>query len=37
MNHSFLIKPDLDESYPVIEYGKGIYLVDKEGKKYLDA
>jgi adenosylmethionine-8-amino-7-oxononanoate aminotransferase len=34
---SFLIKPVLDETYPVIEYGKGIFLFDKEGKKYLDA
>ncbi len=27
----------LDEVYPVIDYGKGVYLVDIEGKKYLDA
>lgn len=37
MDHSFLIKPLLDETYPVIDYGKGIYLFDMEGKKYLDA
>ncbi|CAH2717511.1 putative aminotransferase [Neobacillus rhizosphaerae] len=37
MEKSFLIKPVLDETYPVIEYGKGIFLFDKEGKKYLDA
>lgn len=34
---SFLIKPMLDEDYPVIDYGKGVYLFDMEGKKYLDA
>ncbi|MGG1674673.1 aspartate aminotransferase family protein [Neobacillus sp. NRS-1170] len=37
MERSFLIKPMLDETYPVIDYGKGVYLFDKEGKKYLDA
>ncbi|WP_223593235.1 aspartate aminotransferase family protein [Neobacillus bataviensis] len=37
MVRSFLIKPMLDETYPVIDYGKGVYLFDKEGKKYLDA
>jgi len=37
MDHSFLIKPMLDDTYPVIDYGQGIYLFDKDGKKYLDA
>ena len=37
MEQSFLIKPMLDETYPVIDYGKGVYLYDIEGKKYLDA
>lgn len=37
MVHSFLIKPMLDEEYPVIDYGNGIYLFAKDGKKYLDA
>ncbi len=37
MKHSFLIKPVLDEIYPVIDYGKGIYLFDDKGKKYIDA
>lgn len=37
MERSFLIKPILDEVYPVIDYGKGVYLFDMEGKKYLDA
>lgn len=27
----------LDEIYPVINYGKGVYLYDMDGKKYLDA
>ncbi|MGG5253921.1 aspartate aminotransferase family protein [Neobacillus sp. SM06] len=37
MSRSFLIKPMLDEVYPVIDYGKGVYLYDKAGNKYLDA
>ena len=37
MKPSYLIKPALDESYPEIDYGKGVYLYDKDGKKYLDA
>lgn len=37
MEQSYLIKPMLDEIYPVIDYGKGVYLFDMEGKKYLDA
>ncbi|GHH98306.1 aspartate aminotransferase family protein [Neobacillus kokaensis] len=37
MKRSFLIKPVLDEMYPVIDYGKGVYLFDMDGKKYLDA
>jgi adenosylmethionine-8-amino-7-oxononanoate aminotransferase len=37
MKPSYLIKPVLDETYPEIDYGKGVYLFDKKGKKYLDA
>ncbi|WHY65393.1 aspartate aminotransferase family protein [Neobacillus sp. SuZ13] len=37
MDHSFLIKPMLDDIYPVIDYGQGSYLFDMDGKKYLDA
>jgi adenosylmethionine-8-amino-7-oxononanoate aminotransferase len=37
MKQSYLIKPILDEDYPVIDYGKGVYLYDIEGKEYLDA
>jgi adenosylmethionine-8-amino-7-oxononanoate aminotransferase len=36
MVHSRLIKPILDEAYPVISHGKGIYLYDTNGKKYVD-
>lgn len=27
----------LEAVYPVIDYGKGVYLYDKDGKEYLDA
>ncbi|MEH7307725.1 aspartate aminotransferase family protein [Neobacillus drentensis] len=37
MDHSSLIKPVLNENYPVIDYGQGVYLFDMDGKKYLDA
>ncbi|MBI0576011.1 aspartate aminotransferase family protein [Neobacillus cucumis] len=37
MERTYLIKPMMDEIYPVIDYGKGVYLYDLEGKKYLDA
>jgi adenosylmethionine-8-amino-7-oxononanoate aminotransferase len=37
VSQSYLIKPMLNEEYPVIDYGKGVYLFDKDGKKYLDA
>jgi adenosylmethionine-8-amino-7-oxononanoate aminotransferase len=37
MEKSFLIKPILDEIYPMVDYGKGVYLYDTNGKKYLDA
>ena len=37
MGQSYLIKPILDATYPVIDYGQGIFLYDKAGKKYLDA
>lgn len=36
MEHSFLIKPILDLEYPVIDNGKGVFLFDQAGKKYLD-
>ena len=37
MKRSKLIKPLLEEHYPVIDYGKGIFLYDSAGKEYLDA
>lgn len=37
MNKTHVIKPLLDDDYPVISYGKGIYLYDQDGKKYIDA
>ncbi|WP_408640720.1 aspartate aminotransferase family protein [Salipaludibacillus keqinensis] len=33
---SYLIKPFLDQEYPIADYGKGIYLYDNEGKEYID-
>lgn len=33
----YVLRGDWQVNYPVIDYGKGIYLFDKEGKKYLDA
>lgn len=36
MTHSHLIKPLLNEEYPMIAYGRGVYLFDMNGKKYLD-
>ncbi|MFY4776856.1 aspartate aminotransferase family protein [Metabacillus sp. RGM 3146] len=37
MPASYLIKPILDESYPMVSHGKGVYLYDMHGKDYLDA
>ncbi|WP_338447915.1 aspartate aminotransferase family protein [Niallia oryzisoli] len=37
MKRSYLIKPMLDEDYPIIDFGKGVYLYDIEFKEYLDA
>ncbi|KUP06483.1 hypothetical protein Q75_08110 [Bacillus coahuilensis p1.1.43] len=36
MSNSFLIKPLLGYDYPTIEYGKGIFLYDSDGKEYVD-
>ncbi|BCE15013.1 hypothetical protein RSC3_02369 [Bacillus paralicheniformis] len=33
---SFLLKPDLHASYPVVQYAKGSWIVDNSGKRYLD-
>ena len=37
LNQSSLIKPTLGVSYPMISYGKGVFLYDQSGKDYLDA
>lgn len=31
-----VIKPDFSADYPMVSYGKGIYLYDVNGKSYLD-
>jgi len=36
-NKSFVFHRRLNYQYPVITHGKGIYLFDKQGKKYIDA
>ena len=36
MNRDYLIKPLLGQHYPMISHGKGVYLFDKEGKRYID-
>ena len=36
MQQSYLIKPVLDIEYPTIDYGKGVYLYDKNNKDYID-
>ncbi len=35
--HSMAICPDMNKTYPKIEFGKGVYLFEKNGKRYLDA
>ncbi|PMC34869.1 aspartate aminotransferase family protein [Bacillus sp. UMB0899] len=36
MKRSLLIKPSMKEEYPTVTHGEGIYLYDKEGKRYID-
>lgn len=36
MDRTYLIKPLLDGEYPTIDCGRGIYLFDVKGNKYLD-
>lgn len=33
---SMVVCPDMNKVYPKIQYGKGIYLFDDKGKRYLD-
>ena len=37
MKREHLIKPVLDHHYPTIQYGKGVFLYDDQGKAYMDA
>ncbi|MGN1387065.1 MAG: aspartate aminotransferase family protein [Bacillus sp. (in: firmicutes)] len=37
MKASSLIKPLLHHTYSMIDYGKGVFLFDEDGKDYLDA
>lgn len=37
MSREHLIKPVLKRKYPVVQSGKGVFLYDREGKRYLDA
>lgn len=37
MKREHLIKPVLDRRYPTVQYGKGVFLFDEQGKAYLDA
>ena len=36
MNRDHLIKPILEAEYPMVKYGKGVYLYDQDNKKYID-
>lgn len=36
MKRSLLIKPSMDEEYPTVTHGEGIYLFDKDGRRYID-
>jgi adenosylmethionine-8-amino-7-oxononanoate aminotransferase len=37
MPREHLIKPLLGRRYPAVQYGKGVFLYDTDGKAYLDA
>ncbi|KRF04831.1 hypothetical protein ASG89_21260 [Paenibacillus sp. Soil766] len=36
MKREHVIKPVMDHHYPTIQYGKGVYLYDEQGKAYID-
>lgn len=36
LKRSLLIKPMMNEYYPTVTHGDGIYLYDESGKKYID-
>jgi adenosylmethionine-8-amino-7-oxononanoate aminotransferase len=33
----YVFHRDLKKEYPIITHGVGVYLIDENGKKYLDA
>ncbi len=35
-NEQYVLERDFGRSYPVIDRGEGVYLIDSEGKRYLD-
>jgi adenosylmethionine-8-amino-7-oxononanoate aminotransferase len=37
LEREHLIKPLLNHRYPTVQYGKGVFLYDENGKAYLDA
>ncbi len=36
MSSSALIKQEIHRAYPVVAHGKGVFLFDEQGKRYLD-
>jgi adenosylmethionine-8-amino-7-oxononanoate aminotransferase len=36
MKRDYLIKPLVGQEYPMISHGKGVYLYDTQGKRYID-
>lgn len=36
ISDSSLLKQIMDKKYPVVDYGKGVFLYDTEGRQYLD-
>ncbi|MBO9130433.1 aspartate aminotransferase family protein [Bacillus sp. 165] len=36
MKRDYLIKPFVGQHYPMISHGKGVYLYDTDGKRYID-
>jgi adenosylmethionine-8-amino-7-oxononanoate aminotransferase len=37
LTNDYVFHRDFTKEYPIISYGKGIYLYDKNGKSYIDA
>jgi adenosylmethionine-8-amino-7-oxononanoate aminotransferase len=37
MKKDYVFHRDLKKEYPIITHGEGIYLIDENGKKYMDA